>query len=206
MTTERKHHWDKVYTSKAVDEVSWYQENPAISLQLIQQACPDTSQPIIDIGAGASRLADALVENAYRDISLLDISQQALNHTRERLQNAADKLEFIVTDITEFTPTRQYQLWHDRAVFHFLTEASDRRAYIQILKNALASNGHLVIAAFSLNGPSQCSGLDIVQYDADKIMHELGDGFSLLQQIDEAHMTPAEKQQDFCYYLVKKEA
>lgn len=204
MTAERKQHWDNVYSSKAVDEVSWFQENPAISLELIKRCCPKPSCGFVDIGAGASRLADALVAEGYQDLTLLDISEEALQHTRLRLQDSGDRIQFISSDITEFKPTRRYQVWHDRAVFHFLTDAADRKAYIGILEQGLETHGYLIMAAFSLNGPTQCSGLDIVQYDADKIMRELGSGYALLEQRDEAHITPAGKQQDFSYFLIQK--
>lgn len=199
---ERARHWEQIYGEKSPLEVSWFQQEPTLSLKLIEQTTP-TDTPLIDIGGGSSTLIDHLLQRGYHDVAVLDISANALSHTRERLGVRAEHVEWIVSDITRFSPQRQYALWHDRAVFHFLTDAADRRAYVSSLKQALQPGGHLIIAAFIIGGPTMCSGLDIVQYSAEKLSAELGSDFTLLEQHDELHTTPSGGEQAFCYYLYR---
>lgn len=197
---DRKTHWENVYGEKSSLEVSWFQKQPRLSLQLIKNAQLSQNDPIIDIGGGASTLVDYLSNAGYKNISVLDISGKALACTKTRLGDKAADIEWFEDDITLFKPPHQFSLWHDRAVFHFLTSKADRNSYINILKNALNKNGHLIIAAFSIGGPTKCSGLNIVQYDAKKLLAELGDGFKLIEQANETHMTPANKEQKFEYF------
>ncbi len=198
--SERKQHWDQVYSSKSPLEVSWFQQEPAVSLRLIQNSVSDRSQPILDVGGGASLLVDRLLERDYSHLSVLDISGNALDQAKQRLGSRADQIEWYLSDVTEFSPPHRYACWHDRAVFHFLTDAADRARYVEALSSALQPGGHLVLAAFSLDGPTRCSGLDIVQYSAEKLQQELGDNFKFLEQEDEVHITPAQQEQLFCYY------
>lgn len=198
--TERTQHWENIYRSKSPQKVSWYQENPALSLRLIADADIGLDASIIDVGGGASKLVDELCAAGYSDISVLDISGAALNHAKKRLADKACFVQWLKQDITAFTPPRHYALWHDRAVFHFLTEIEDREKYIAVLKKALKPGGHLIIMAFAIDGPLKCSGLDIVQYDPDKLMNELGAGFELLETGHENHLTPAGSQQKFAYF------
>ncbi|MFW2374153.1 MAG: class I SAM-dependent methyltransferase [Gammaproteobacteria bacterium] len=200
----RKKHWEQVYSNKTPLEVSWFQNEPSLSLQLINESGIDKTAAIIDIGGGASRLVDHLLEQAYHNLAVLDLSSSAIQHAQTRLGELQSQVEWFVEDITEFTPSRKFDLWHDRAVFHFLTEASDREQYKQCLQQGLMSGGHLIIATFALGGPEKCSGLDIVQYDANKISAELGDSYQLLDVHYELHITPAEKQQKFNYFHFKK--
>jgi len=197
---DRKTHWENVYGEKSSLEVSWFKKQPILSLQLIKNAQLSQNDPIIDIGGGASTLVDYLSDGGYKNISVLDISGKALACTKTRLGNKSAEIEWFEDDITLFKPPHQFSLWHDRAVFHFLTDKADRNSYINILKNSLEKNGHLIIAAFSIGGETKCSGLDIVQYDAEKLMAELGDGFKLIEQANETHMTPANKEQKFGYF------
>ncbi len=197
---DRKTHWENVYGEKSSLEVSWFQKQPVLSLQLIQNAQLSQNDPIIDIGGGASTLVDYLSDGGYKNISVLDISGKALECTKTRLGDKAAQIEWFEDDITLFKPPHQFSLWHDRAVFHFLTDKADRNSYINILKNALNENGHLIIAAFSIGGPTKCSGLDIVQYDAEKLLAELGNDFKLIEQANETHMTPANNEQKFGYF------
>ena len=177
--SERKTHWDKVYGSKSPLEVSWYQEQPTLSLQLIRDSGLAHDAAIIDIGGGASTLVDGLCSEGYSNISVLDISAAALEHVKKRLADKACEVEWYARDVTDFHPPQQFSLWHDRAVLHFLTEKADRKKYVNTLKRSLEPGGHLIIMAFAIDGPVKCSGLDIVQYDADKLMAELGQGFEL---------------------------
>ncbi|MCP3672054.1 MAG: class I SAM-dependent methyltransferase [Gammaproteobacteria bacterium] len=197
---DRKQHWDQVYGSKSPLEVSWFQQEPAVSLRLIQNSTSDRTQPILDVGGGASVLVDRLLERDYSHLSVLDISANALDQTKQRLGPRADQIEWHVSDVTKFNPPHRYACWHDRAVFHFLTDAADRARYVEALDAALEPGGHLVLAAFALGGPTMCSGLDIVQYNAEKLSRELGNRFMLLEEVDELHITPAQKEQLFCYY------
>jgi len=201
---KRKDHWEKVYTKKSPSEVSWYQTHPGISLELIASSGIDHSAKIIDVGAGASVLVDKLLEADYKDISVLDISSKAIDHAKERLGDQSEKVTWVVTDITEFKPSQQYDLWHDRAVFHFLTDENDRHKYVEALKKALKPGGHLIISAFSLEGPPKCSGLDVERYDAEKMKQELGDEFEFITSVNESHMTPWQAKQEFIYGYFKR--
>lgn len=201
---DRKKHWENVYQCKSPLEVSWFQENPALSLRLIKAAAVDLAAPVIDVGGGASLLVDKLCATGYRDISVLDVSAAALNHAKQRLADKPCNVQWLEQDITAFTPPRQYALWHDRAVFHFLTDPDDRKKYIATLKKALKPGGQVIIMAFAIDGPLKCSGLDIVQYDSNTLMTTLGPGFELLEKGHETHMTPAGNQQKFAYFRLNR--
>ena len=197
---DRKHHWEQIYSDKSPLEVSWYQKEPTISLELIANSGVDKQAPLIDVGGGASLLVDYLQQQGYARLAVLDISAHALEHARGRLGEQADQVEWFEADITRFEAPHEYQLWHDRAVFHFLTDAGDRRNYVAALNRAVPKGGQVIIAAFAIGGPEKCSGLDIVQYDADKISAELGEDYALQEQREELHETPANKQQAFNYF------
>ena len=201
----RKAHWQKVYQEKSSSDVSWYQKEPKLSLELIHRTGAGKHEAIIDVGGGASVLTDYLCREGFTNISVLDISENALAVARKRLSDYADIIEWLEADITEFTSPHQYSVWHDRAVFHFLTDASDRKKYTNVLSQTLQPGGHLIIAAFAIGGPTKCSGLDIVQYDQEKISSELGRAFKLIEAIEEIHITPANKEQKFMYYRFIKE-
>jgi SAM-dependent methyltransferase len=201
---DRKAHWQQIYQDKSPLEVSWYQQEPALSLELIHRTGIHSDDPIIDVGGGASVLVDRLCETGFTKLAVLDISRNALDSMRQRLGNRATMVEWFEADITDFTAPHPFALWHDRAVFHFLTEAEDRRKYVKSLKMALRPGGHLIIAAFAIGGPEQCSGLDIVQYDKEKLMAELGEGFELIEERNEVHITPANKEQQFMYFRLLK--
>jgi len=216
--TDRKAHWEKVYTNNSPDRVSWYQEDPTLSLQLIRGTGIAPDSHIIDVGGGASRLVDRLCDEGFTNIGVLDVSRLALNHAKQRLADKvstgtvregglgykANAVEWYEADITEFDPPHQFSLWHDRAVFHFLTTRADREKYVGVLRQALEPGGHLIIMAFAIGGPQKCSGLDIVQYDAGKLTTELGPGFKLTKTGHETHFTPAGKQQKFAYFRYEK--
>ncbi len=198
--SDRKKHWENIYKDKSPQKVSWYENEPALSLQLIHNSHVALNAPIIDVGGGSSALVDCLCNEGYTNIAVLDISKNALAYAQDRLGDKSKEIEWYEEDITSFDPSHQFSLWHDRAVFHFMTNKSDRNKYINVLKRTLELNGHLIIAAFAIGGPTKCSGLDIVQYDAAKLMIELGEVFELVEEINEVHITPENKEQQFKYF------
>lgn len=200
----RKEHWDAIYREKRPDEVSWFQETPALSLELIGSLGLSQDARIIDVGGGASRLVDGLVSAGFTHLSVLDLSAEALAHSKRRLGDKAP-VRWIEADITAFEPPEAYDVWHDRAVFHFLTSPEDRRKYAAALRKGLKPGGRLIIAAFSPDGPEKCSGLPIQRYDAALLLSTLGLGFSLLLQAEERHVTPWNAEQSFNYFLLKRD-
>jgi trans-aconitate methyltransferase len=196
----QKAHWENVYQHKSPREVSWYQMNPVLSLRLIRDTRLALDAAIIDVGGGASTLVDELCESGYTRVSVLDISAKALAHSKHRLAEKVSTVKWYEEDVTRFNPPQRFALWHDRAVFHFLTDRADRESYVNTLKQALEPGGHVIIMAFALDGPTRCSGLDIVQYDAEKLTAELGAGFKLVETGHEVHLTPAGNQQKFAYF------
>lgn len=200
----RKEHWESVYTSKAPAEMSWYQLEPALSLEMIGSAGLGPDAELIDAGGGSSVLVDRLIDQGYRHITVLDISGRALKHARQRLGARAAQAVWIEADVTGFSPAHPYDLWHDRAVFHFLTDARDRSRYVEVLERAVRRGGSVIIAAFAIGGPTQCSGLEIVQYDAARLAAALGSNFRLLEQRQELHVTPAQRHQLFGYFRFER--
>lgn len=203
-TSNRQAHWDRVYTTKGETEVSWFQERPALSLDLFQAAGATPRSAVVDIGGGASRLVDALVALGYEDVTVLDIAGAALDAARVRLGQKAASVRWLVADVTRWQPDRQYDLWHDRATFHFLVDEADRRAYVDTLRRALASGGHAVIGTFAPDGPERCSGLPIVRYDPASLAATLGPDFALVESRREAHQTPAGAIQSFNFGLFRR--
>ena len=185
-----KGHWNHVYQTKEHDDVSWYQSRPATSLQLIEACGVGKQEGIIDVGGGASVLVDFLLDAGFTRLAVLDISATALTYAKERLGARAGDVEWFEADVTGFTSPHCFNLWHDRAVFHFLTDKADRQKYVQTLKRTLTPDGHVIIATFAIDGPLKCSGLEVARYDASAIAAELGKGFCLLEQVDETHATP----------------
>jgi len=204
MMFDRKKHWQHIYNEKTPLDVSWYQEEPALSLELIHRTGVLKEEPIIDVGGGASVLVDYLCKEGFTNLAVLDISGNALFSAKKRLGDSAGRIAWYEADITEFIPPHQFSLWHDRAVFHFLTDKPDREKYVEVLNLALRPGGHLIIAAFAIGGPEKCSGLEIVQYDSTKLREELGEGFELVEERNEVHITPANKKQEFVYFRFKK--
>ncbi|NNF40327.1 MAG: class I SAM-dependent methyltransferase [Woeseiaceae bacterium] len=199
MTSDRKAHWQRVYTDKEPTTVSWFQPVPESSLRLIQSTGLQKHLPILDVGGGASTLVDHLLASGYTDISVLDISAGALATSRARLGDQAQSVTWIAADVTAFQPARRYALWHDRAAFHFLTSANDRARYIEVLRNALQPGGDLVLATFGPDGPMRCSGLDICRYGIEALLELFGAHFTLQHHELEAHQTPAGSSQQFLY-------
>lgn len=198
--SDRKEHWENVYQNKSPVTVSWYQQESALSLSLIAGISLSRDTPIIDVGGGTSTLVDSLCEEAYTNISVLDVSKNALDHARSRLANKAGRVHWYEEDVTCFKPPQRFALWHDRAVFHFLTSEADREKYIGVLRQSLQPGGHFIIMTFAVGGPLKCSGLDIIQYDVDKLTMELGAGFDLVESGHDIHLTPAGHQQKFAFF------
>ena len=173
-------------------------------MRLIQSAGVESDATIIDIGGGASTLVDRLCAESYTNLSVLDISSNALDHAKERLAEQACDVKWYNEDVVNFDPPQRFSVWHDRAVFHFLTDTADRAKYVEVVKRILAPGGHLIVMAFSIGGPQKCSGLDIVQYDERKLMAELGQGFKLLEVGEEVHITPSGGEQKFAYFHLTK--
>jgi 2-polyprenyl-3-methyl-5-hydroxy-6-metoxy-1,4-benzoquinol methylase len=201
---DRKSHWEKIYNNKISMQMSWYQKEPTLSLQLIRKIQLAHDAPIIDVGGGSSLLVDCLCKEGYTNVSVLDVSAKALATARDRLGDDANKVEWQQKDVTQFVPPHQFSLWHDRAVFHFLTDKSDREDYLKVLNRSLEPNGHIIIATFAIGGPTKCSGLDIVQYDAGKLIAELGTGFELVETRTETHITPTNQEQRFAYFRLNR--
>jgi SAM-dependent methyltransferase len=199
-TGDRQAHWQRVYEERAPSEVSWFQAEPALSLELIGNCSLRADDPIIDVGGGASVLVDRLAGKGFSRLAVLDICAKALDATRSRLGNRAAEVLWIESDVTRFTSPHKFLLWHDRALFHFLTDAGDRMRYVKSLGQSLAPGGHVIIASFAVGGPERCSGLPIVQYDAARIGAELGGNFRLIEERAEEHVTPAGKTQEFAYF------
>jgi SAM-dependent methyltransferase len=201
----RKDHWEGVYQAKGEADLSWYQEDPRLSLELIAAFAPAEGGRIIDVGGGASVLVDCLLEGSFERIAVLDISETALSKTRARLGERAGRVEWIVDDVTAVESLGTFDVWHDRAVFHFLTDAEDRRKYADLVRRTVPEGGHLIIATFAVDGPRQCSNLDVCRYDAASLGAELGAGFSLVREAREVHATPWGSSQSFFYGVFRRQ-
>jgi SAM-dependent methyltransferase len=201
---DHKEHWERIYGAKRADQVSWYAPHLRRSITMIEVATGGSGE-IIDVGGGAATLVDDLLELGYTKVSVLDVSDHALAVARERLGARAETVRWIVGDVMNVDLSPQaYDLWHDRAVFHFLTEPQDRRAYVDVAAGSLKPGGHAIMATFSLDGPPRCSGLDVARYSAESLSRELGSAFSLKQHTDEIHRTPMGEEQTFLYCLFER--
>jgi 2-polyprenyl-3-methyl-5-hydroxy-6-metoxy-1,4-benzoquinol methylase len=198
-------HWQDVYLHKPIDTVSWFQSSPGLSLQLIAEAGLAADDPLIDVGGGASVLVDELLRSGHRKVTVLDLAPAALQASQQRLGSDAGRVDWISGDITEVSlPAAHYALWHDRAVFHFLTEPAQRAAYRAQLLHALRPDGHLLIATFAEDGPTRCSGLPVQRYSAESLQAEFGEAFTLRRTEREAHRTPSGAEQRFVYLLLQR--
>lgn len=202
---DRKQHWEQVYTSKPSDAVSWFQNHANLSLRLIHHTGLGKDAAIIDVGGGASTLVDDLLAEGYTDLTVLDLSSAALAVAKQRLVKHADCVDWIEGDITlaEF-PIRRFDIWHDRAVFHFLTNPTDRQAYVDQVMRAVRPGGHVIIATFAEDGPEKCSGLPVMRYKHETLHAEFGDTFFLVEHEKEAHRTPSGSIQQFVYCYCRK--
>lgn len=201
---ERKKHWEKIYASKALPEVSWYQPVPKTSLELIDKWDIPPTDAVIDIGGGDSFLVDNLLEKGFEDLTVLDISRNAIERAKTRLGKNAKNVDWIISDVTNFSPKRKYDLWHDRAAFHFLTEKRLIANYVETAYTSLSNNGKMIIGVFSTSGPEKCSGLNIRQYDKESIRTVFDDKFEMLHTDNVAHTTPFDTVQDFLFCTFRK--
>ncbi|MBZ5528616.1 MAG: class I SAM-dependent methyltransferase [Acidobacteriia bacterium] len=203
---DRKAHWENVYGTKAPDAVSWYRPHLETSLALIERAAAERTAAIIDVGGGASTLVDDLLERGYKNLTVLDISQAALDVARKRLGAAGEGVLWLAGDVTEVAlPAQSYDVWHDRAVFHFLTAPEQRAAYVRQVLRAMKRGGHVIVSTFGPEGPVKCSGLDVMRYDAKALHAEFGARFRLVESSKETHQTPFGTTQQFlsCYCRVE---
>lgn len=199
----RKAYWESLYQSKQDSELSWTQSDPALSIALIGEACENGR--VIDVGGGTSQLSGRLLDRGY-SVAVLDISQAALDRARGRLGARAERVEWIAADVTAQPELGTFDVWHDRAVFHFLTHPSDRRAYVALLERTLLPGGHAIIATFAPDGPERCSGLEVQRYSSQDLAAELGAAFMLLKSLPEKHLTPGGQEQSFQYSVFKRRA
>ena len=197
-----KAHWEKVYATKTPEEVSWTQVHPKSSLKLVQDATKSKESSIIDIGGGDSVLADCLLADGYTDITVLDISKHALDRAAKRLGEKASLVNWIESDIRDFTPSKTYDIWHDRAVFHFLTDAAEIQNYANLVAKFV--KGDMIIATFSTDGPKRCSGLDVHQYDIKSLCALFNSVFDLVESFTEDHITPFDTKQNFLFARFKR--
>lgn len=207
MTSQQRRHWDDVYSTKPADTVSWFQDNPAPSLDMIARTGVGKSEAVIDIGGGASVLIDRLLDLGHSNLSVLDIAPAGLAVAQKRLGGRAKRVTWIAHDVTIWQPSQDaFAIWHDRAVLHFLVEEADRAAYLRALDRGVRTGGFVILAPFALSGPERCSGLPVRRYSAEMLQAELGQGFQLIDQRLQAHVTPAGNRQDFIWCLFKKAA
>lgn len=204
-STNRASHWDTVYGTREESQLSWHQDDPALSLSLIREFCPPGGR-IIDVGGGSSLLACRLVEAGYQDVAVLDVSESALRAARKRCGDPARRVRWMVSDATApaGSPQEPYDLWHDRAAFHFLVDPRDRRRYVDRAAASVKPGGHAIIATFAPEGPPQCSGLPVRRYDAAGLAREFAPAFALVRPLVEKHVTPWGKEQAFVYAVLRR--
>jgi 2-polyprenyl-3-methyl-5-hydroxy-6-metoxy-1,4-benzoquinol methylase len=194
-----KNHWDSIYKTKNTDQLSWTQDVPQVSLDFINSFKISKNSRIIDVGGGESNLVDFLLDMGYRDITVLDISEESINRAKNRLGHKASMVKWIVQDITEFETDQPFDCWHDRAAFHFLTESDQVSKYSGLAKKYIKPNGYLIVGTFSENGPEKCSGLKIKRYSQDAMSLVFSDGFKKIECLTQDHQTPFKTSQNFIY-------
>jgi SAM-dependent methyltransferase len=204
MNVDREHHWDEVHRTRSATEVSWYQPAAEVSLSLVERAGVERGVSTIDVGAGGSTFVDGLLDRGFADVTLLDISGAAFDATRARLGPRAALVQYIVADVTAWEPARAYELWHDRAVFHFLTDEPLRQAYRDTLRRALAPGGHAILATFAEDGPERCSGLSVQRYSAEELIAEFAAELEPLEREKSVHLPPTGGSQAFTFVLFRR--
>ena len=199
-----KEHWEDIFSTKNFDEVSWHQSNPKTSVKLILSTHPDKDAHIIDVGGGDSNLVDKLLDLGFKNIFVLDVSLKALKKSQQRLGVKARRVKWISSDIRKFETSNRFEIWHDRAAFHFLTNNSDIKRYVKLTREYIKPGGHLIISTFSLEGPKKCSGLDIKQYSEDSMKKIFYEGFEHIKSLEEIHHTPFQTTQNFIWNVFRK--
>ena len=199
MAANRKQHWNEVYAKESPENLTWFQPRPETSLTLIRNAGLAREARLIDIGGGTSLLTSVLLEEGFQHLSILDVSDRAMELAKTRLGNRASNVDWYEADLTHFEPPHRWDFWHDRAVFHFLTAEEDRRAYCRVMDDSVEPGGQVVIATFALDGPTRCSGLEVVRYSPESLHAELGGQYALRGSIAEDHRTPTGSTQYFVY-------
>jgi trans-aconitate methyltransferase len=204
--TDRREHWEQVYANRPLDQLSWSQPSAAPSLRLIEASGAGRATAFVDVGGGASPLTGELLDRGWRDLTVLDIAEPALAAARARMGPGAERVDWVAADVLAWRPGKRFALWHDRAVFHFLTEAAERAAYRATLEAGLAPGGWLIVAAFAPDGPERCSGLPVHRWSADALAQELGPGYALAESFGEEHHTPGGAVQRFTWTMFRKAA
>lgn len=199
----KQRHWENVYATKDISKVGWYQETPSMTLALLEKIGSTSKDNIIDVGCGASVLADALIASGYKDITLLDISSSALEIIKKRLGASADLPVYCIEDVCTFSSEKLFDVWHDRAVFHFLQKEEEQQAYLETLHKSLSPEGHAIIGTFGVNGPDSCSALPVRQYNKEQMKNLVHDRFDIIEVIDETHITPSRSEQHYCFFILK---
>jgi 2-polyprenyl-3-methyl-5-hydroxy-6-metoxy-1,4-benzoquinol methylase len=187
---DRAGHWDRVYTDKLETALTWFQDEPSPSLALFDALHIQPTASVVDVGAGASRLVDALLDRGFDDVTVLDVAERALEVTRRRLGPRVEQVRWLTQDVLAWRPDRRFDVWHDRAVFHFFVDPSDRARYVDVVQSAVNVGGHVLVATFAPDGPKQCSGLPTARYDAESLSTVFGDGFHVVDTRPEEHQTP----------------
>lgn len=203
---DHKMHWDRVYKKNPSTELGWYQAHPEMSLKLIAKTGIGLESSIVDVGSGTSKLIGLLLDRGYKKLTVLDISSNSIERAKLQFGEKASLITWIEADITSFKFTEKYELWHDRAVFHFLTDSQDRKRYVNSLNQALKLNGHLIISTFGLDAPPRCSGIKVARYSPETLHNELGDNFDMVESFDEVHTTPSGVKQRFIFCRFIKRA
>ena len=203
-TDQAQVHWNTAYQTKAPEQQSWHQDIPQHSLEMILATGFVPAAPVIDVGGGASLLVDHLLDRGFTNLTVLDISNRALTDSQQRLGGRSEQVGWVCTDIRDFQPLNSYSIWHDRALFHFLTREEERAQYRRALRSGLALGGAVVIGTFGMGGPTRCSGLEIVQYDEERLLATLGPGFELQQSLHETHITPRGGEQIFSWFRLRR--
>jgi hypothetical protein len=204
MSRSQEAHWQQAYVGKGETGVSWFEASPDVSLGILKEIGATPASALIDVGGGASRLADALLRSGWTSITVLDLSEAALNLAKARLGEACERVQWITADVTRWQPSRTYDIWHDRAAFHFLTMPEDRAAYVDCMTRALEAGAHAIIGTFAPDGPERCSGLPVMRYDAEALARVVGPSFNLVGKRDHIHVTPTGVSQPFQFTVLRR--
>jgi 2-polyprenyl-3-methyl-5-hydroxy-6-metoxy-1,4-benzoquinol methylase len=201
---QRADHWERVYSTRSTSEVSWYEREPSTSLRLIEGVASGTAGALIDVGGGASFLVDRLLARGFRDVTVLDVSRHALDEVEKRLGEQAASVNLVCSDVLTWATDRRYDIWHDRAVFHFLTDPIDRERYVELAERAVKDDGALVVGTFADDGPTQCSGLPVIRYSPQDLASVFSTSFALVSHEREEHLTPAGVIQPFTWVVLRR--